>query len=253
MPKRQSKRIKRKGRRPRGVDWSGPETKHGPFGLFSNVRLFYLIGIIIMVGSLALGGNICRNQANRSPTPTPAPTSAETSTPSPDQVTPTPTVEQVKQWPAAPAMAIDTAKTYTATLKTSKGDIVLSLYAADAPNTVNNFVFLAQQGFFNGLPFYYADPNSFVASGDPAGNGKGGPGYELANEPNTETFGVGSVGMFAGETAGMRAGSRFFIVLNPSRLDSTDFWPFGEVKSGMDVLQSLAKGDILLSVNIQVQ
>jgi len=253
MPKKQPKRIKRKGRRPRGVDWSGPETKHGPFGLFSNVRLFYIIGIIIMVGSLALGGNLCRNRASSNPTPTPAAAETETPTPSPDQITVTPTVEQVKQWPAAPAMTIDTTKTYTATIKTNKGDIEVSLFAADAPNTVNNFVFLAQQSFFKDMSFYYADTNSFVASGDPAGNGKGGPGYELANEPNSRTFGIGSVGMFAGEAAGMRAGSRFFIVLNPSRLDSTDFWPFGEVKSGMDVLQSLVKGDTLLSVDIQVQ
>lgn len=253
MPKKQPKRIKRKGRRPRGVDWSGPETKHGPFGLFSNVRLFYLIGIIIMVGSLALGGSLCRSNANRNPTPTPAPVGTETPTPSPDQITPTPTVEQVKQWPAPPATTIDTTKSYTAKLTTSRGVIELQLFAADAPNTVNNFVFLAQQGFFKDMAFYYADTGSFAATGDPAGNGKGGPGYELPNEPNSRTFSTGSVGMFAGEASGMQAGSRFFIVLNPSRLDSTDFWPFGEVKSGMDIVQSLVKGDTLISVDIQVQ
>jgi cyclophilin family peptidyl-prolyl cis-trans isomerase len=253
MPKKQPKRIKRRGRRPRSADWSGPATKHGPFGVFSNVRLFYVIGIIIMVGSVALGGSICRSSANSNPTPTPAAIGSETPTPSPDQITPTPTVEQVKQWAAPPEMTIDTTKSYTAKLTTSKGVVEVQLFAADAPNTVNNFVFLAQQGFFKDMSFYYVDAGSFAATGDPAGNGKGGPGYEAPNEPNTRTFSAGALGMFAGEAAGMRAGSRFFIVLNPSRLDSTDFWPFGELKSGMDVVQSLAKGDTLLSVDIQVQ
>jgi cyclophilin family peptidyl-prolyl cis-trans isomerase len=254
MPKKQPKRIKRKSRRQRSsADWSGPATKHGPFGLFSNVRLFYIVGIIIMVGSLALGGSLCRRNVNLNPTPTPTPIETETPTPPPDQITPTPTVEQVKQWAAPPEMTIDTAKSYTAKLNTSKGVVEVQLFAADAPSTVNNFVFLAQQGFFKNMAFYYADSGSFAATGDPAGNGKGGPGYELPNEPNSRTFSAGALGMFSGETTGMRAGSRFFIVLNPSRLDSTDFWPFGEVKSGMDVVQSLVKGDTLLSVDIQVQ
>ncbi len=253
MPKKQPKRIKRKSRQRSSADWSGPATKHGPFGLFSNVRLFYIVGIIIMVGSLALGGSLCRRNVNLNPTPTPAPVQTETPTPPADQITPTPTVEQVKQWAAPPEMTIDTAKSYTAKLNMSKGVVEVQLFAADAPSTVNNFVFLAQQGFFKDMAFYYADSGSFAATGDPAGNGKGGPGYELPNEPNSRTFSAGALGMFSGETTGMRAGSRFFIVLNPSRLDSTDFWPFGEVKSGMDVVQSLVKGDTLLSVDIQVQ
>jgi len=257
MPKKQPKRIKRKGRKPRGIaDWSGPTARHGPFGLFSNVRLFYIIGIIIMVGGIALGGGgarICGSSSNRNPTPTPAPVLTETPTPAPGEITPTPTVEQVKQWDAPPAMSIDPAKSYAAKITTSKGTIDVELFAADAPNTVNNFVFLAQQGFFNELRFYYADPGYFVATGDPAGNGKGGPGYELPNEPNSRAFDVGTLGMFEGSADGVRAGSRFFIVLNPSRLDSTNFWPFGEVKSGLDVLQALVEGDTVVSVEIQVQ
>jgi cyclophilin family peptidyl-prolyl cis-trans isomerase len=257
MPKKQPpKRIKRKGRKPRGVDWSGPELKHGPFGIFSNVRLFYFVGIVIMVGGLALGGGrYCSDNAtNQRPTPIPV---TETATPPADQVTPTATVEQVKQWSAAPAMAIDTTKTYTATIKTSKGDIVVSLYAADAPNTVNNFVFLAQQGFFNNLPFFYVNPEMYAASGDPSLSAstttKGGPGYEIANEPNSHTFDVGKLGMFAGDKDGMSAGSRFFIVLNTSKSSFSNLWPFGEVKSGMNVVQSLAQGDTISSVDIQAQ
>lgn len=239
------------------MDWSGPETKHGPFGLFSNVKLFYIVGIIIMVGGLALsGGRMCGSGA-ANPTPTPLPVGTETATPSPDQITPTPTVEQVKQWPAPPEMTIDPTKTYTATITTNKGVIQVDLFAADAPNTVNNFVFLAQQGFFKNLPFYYVDAGSFAATGDPSlsasSTTKGGPGYEIPNEPNSRTFSVGTLGMFAGNANGMKAGSRFFIVLNPSLYGFTDLYPFGQVKSGMDVLQNLVVGDTVSSIDIQAQ
>ncbi len=257
MPKqKQPRNIKRKGRKPRRADWSGPAAKHGPFGIFSNVKMFYIAGALIMVGSLATGWLAIWGRTNAStPTPTPVGAVSQTDTPTPSasDVTPTPTVEQVKQWQAAPAMSIDPAKTYTATITTDKGPIVVSLYAADAPNTVNNFVFLARQGFFNNLQFYYVDTDAFAATGDPAGNGKGGPGYEIANEPNSHTFEVGSLGMFEGSATGMKAGSRFFIALNPSRLDSTDFWPFGKVTSGLDVLQQLAKGDVVQSIQIVEQ
>jgi cyclophilin family peptidyl-prolyl cis-trans isomerase len=254
MPKKQPKRNKRKGRTRRTVDWSGPETKHGPFGLFSNVKFFYLIGIIIMVGSLALGSSLCRPKAS---TPQPTPTAAsETPTPSPDQVTPTATVQQVQQWPAAPGMSIDTAKTYTATITTTKGAIQVDLFAADAPNAVNNFVFLAQQGFFKDLPFYYADAST-VDTGDPSINAtsmtQGGPGYEIPTDTNKRTFDAGSLGMFSGKQNGMSAGSRFFIVIDPSKSSFSNLWPFGQVKSGMDVVKSLTTSDTILSVDIQVQ
>ncbi|MGD0115256.1 MAG: peptidylprolyl isomerase [Dehalococcoidia bacterium] len=259
MPKsKQPKNIKRKGRKPRGAaDWSGPAVQHGPFGIFSKIKLFYVFGALIMVGSLTTGlMAIWGGNGSSTPAATPVGTVVQTDTPTPGgtDVTPTPTVEQVKQWPAAPAMNIDPTKSYTATIVVAdKGTIQVQLDAADAPNTVNNFVFLAQQGFYNNLPFYYVDPDAFAATGDPAGNGKGGPGYEIANEPNKLTFDVGSLGMFASDATGMRAGSRFFITLNPSRLDSTDFWPFGKVTSGLDVLQSLAKGDVIQSIQIAVQ
>ena len=204
MPKsKQPRNIKRKGRKPRGAaDWSGPAVKHGPFGIFSNIKMFYVAGALIMVGSLATGWMAIWGVNGGSSTPAPTPVGVvQTDTPTPGgaDVTPTPTVEQVKSWTSAPAMSIDPAKSYTATIAVAdKGTIQVQLDAADAPNTVNNFVFLAQQGFFNNLPFYYVDSNAFAATGDPAGNGEGGPGYELANEPNTQAFEVGSLGMFKG-------------------------------------------------------
>jgi cyclophilin family peptidyl-prolyl cis-trans isomerase len=263
MPKKQPKRIKRKGRKPRGsADWSGPAKKHGPFGLFSNVKLFYIIGIIIMVGGTAMGfggTRLCGGNNTNTPAATATPENGGTPTPTPDTsgMTPTPTVEQVQQWDAPPAMSIDPTKSYTATINTDKGAIEVDLFAADAPNTVNNFVFLAQQGFYDGLPFYYVNPSLYAAAGDPSlspsTTTKGGPGYEIPNEPNSRTFSVGTLGMFAGETTDMSAGSRFFIVLDPSQASFTGLWPFGQVKSGLDVVQSLVQGDTITSVEIHVQ
>jgi cyclophilin family peptidyl-prolyl cis-trans isomerase len=258
MPKsKQPRNIKRKGRKPRRADWSGPAAKHGPFGIFSNVKLFYIFGALIMTGSLATGWMaVCGNKTNNAVAPTAVGTVVQTDTPTPSatDITPTPTVQQVKSWTTAPAMSIDPTKSYTATITVEgKGTIQVQLDAANAPNTVNNFVFLAQQGFYDNLPFYYVDASAFASTGDPAGNGEGGPGYQIADEPNTQAFDVGSLGMFQGSADGMRAGSRFFIVLNSTMLDSTNFWPFGKVTSGLDVLQSLAKGDVVQSIQIAVQ
>ena len=251
------KRIKRRDKRPRGAaDWSGDAKKHGPFGIFSNVKLFYFLGAIIMVGSLA-GGAIASRSGSTKTTATPV-AAEDTTTPTPDPLlTPTPTVEQVKQWTAPPAMSIDTTKTYTAVIQTDKGEIDVQLFAADEPSTVNNFVFLAQQDFFNNLSFFYVDPDYYVATGDPgldpSLNTKGGPGYDIPAELSTHPIVVGSLGMFLGTAPKTLAGSRFFIALSPSRLDASDFSSFGEVKSGLDVLQSLAAGDKIQSVTIRVQ
>src|SRR5260370_3844991 len=87
-----------------------------------------------------------------------------------------------KQYAAAPAMSIDTGKSYTATLETSRGQIVVELFPKDAPNTVNNFVFLAREGFYNGTKFHRVIPNFMVQGGDPQGTGTGGPGYKFKDE-----------------------------------------------------------------------
>jgi len=249
MPKKQPKRIKRRARKPRGVaDWSGPQTKHGPFGIFSNVRLFYVVGVIIMAGSLAAGGvGVCaRSSRNTTQSNSQAAAETGTPTPSPDAtVSPTPTVEQVKQWATPPPMTIDPAKSYSATIRTEKGDIAVDLFAADAPNTVNDFVFLAGQGFYNDLPFYYVDPTMYVVTGDPSGTTTGGPGYDIPLEPNSRPFTAGTLGMING--------SQFFILLDPSQVATRDYTPFGQVKSGMSVVQSLEKGDKVLSIEIQEQ
>lgn len=246
MPQRkQAKRIKRRGRRPRGVaDWSGPAARHGPFGIFSNIRLFYVVGVVIMVGSLIVGGmSVCTRAGGSNPTPTPGPTAEAT----PEATAPpAETPSTIKQYPAPPEMTIDTAKAYSATIKTEKGDVRVALFDDDAPGTVNNFVFLARDGFYDGLSFYYVQPDFSVMTGDPTGTGTGGPGYEIAKEESAHPFEVGTLGMVDG--------SKFFIVLKPSKQFETDeYWPFGEVVEGLDVLRQLVEGDRILSLEITEQ
>jgi len=165
-----------------------------------------------------------------------------TGTPSAD-ATPVP-----KQYPAAPAMSIDTTKTYTATIKTELGDIEVQLDAAQAPQTVNNFVFLARDGFYDGLAFHYVAQGFSAQAGDPTGQGAGGPGYELPQEA-AGTFAAGTVGMANGSAPGQNNGSQFFIALTAADQFSA-FTPFGRVVSGLDVAQQLAIGTRIQSVAI---
>src|SRR5579862_1096404 len=99
-----------------------------------------------------------------------------------------------KQYSAPPAMAIDTAKKYTATFNTSRGEIVCELFAKDAPNTVNNFVFLAKEKFYDGTVFHRVIADFMVQGGDPTGTGRGGPGYKFEDEtkgnPNKHQVGA---------------------------------------------------------------
>ena len=112
-------------------------------------------------------------------------------------------------------MEIDPAKNYRATIETSKGNIVLELYPNHAPKTVNNFVFLARQGFYDGLVFHRVISNFMVQGGDPTGTGRGGPGYkfedEVRNNPLTHKAGVISMANAGANTNG----SQFFITHSP--------------------------------------
>jgi cyclophilin family peptidyl-prolyl cis-trans isomerase len=143
-------------------------------------------------------------------------------------------------WDKPPEMKIDSNKTYTATIDTSKGKIVLELFAKDAPKTVNSFVFLARQNFFNGTIFHRVIPGFMIQGGDPTGTGRGGPGYEFDNEnqDTTKTFDTGVVGM---ANAGPNTnGSQFFIMDASTGLPPHDYTIFGKVKEGQDVVHAIA-------------
>jgi cyclophilin family peptidyl-prolyl cis-trans isomerase len=148
-----------------------------------------------------------------------------------------------QKYTECPQVSIDTNKQYTATIKTSKGDVVVELYAKAAPLTVNSFVFLADNGWFNNIPWHRVIDGFVAQSGDPSGTGMGGPGYEFGDEIsadlNFDTEGV--VGM-ANSGSGTN-GSQFFITLAAASDLNGRYTIFGKVLSGMDVLKSLTKVD----------
>ena len=149
---------------------------------------------------------------------------------------------------APPTMIIDTSKQYTATIETEKGNIVLELFASDVPVTVNNFVFLAGEGFYDGTTFHRVIPDFMAQGGDPTGTGTGGPGYTFADEFTKHTHTTGALSM---ANAGPNTnGSQFFITYAPqSHLDGKHS-VFGQIVNGMDILKTIKNGDALLRITI---
>jgi len=148
-----------------------------------------------------------------------------------------------KQWSKAPEMTIDPNKSYQAEMTTSKGKMTIELFAKEAPKTVNNFVFLAQQGFYDNVIFHRIIQSFMVQTGDPEGTGRGGPGYQFADElKTTHTYEPGIVAM---ANAGPNTnGSQFFICSGPDCATYLNPQPnytiFGKVIDGMDTLQKIA-------------
>jgi len=157
----------------------------------------------------------------------------------------------MEQRTTPPPTVIDPAKKYTATVHTSRGDFTIALVdPALAPQTVNNFVFLSQNHFYDGLTFHRVVPGFVVQGGDPLGNGTGGPAYKLPNETNPSKWPRGTAGM-ASSAAGV-SGSQFFITIGdaPSLATSGVYNHFGQVTSGMDVIDSIRVGDRMTSIDI---
>jgi cyclophilin family peptidyl-prolyl cis-trans isomerase len=167
-----------------------------------------------------------------------------------------------KQYQNCPPLVIDPSKSYLAYLKTEKGDIVIELFADKAPNTVNNFVFLAREGWYNNNPFYRVIENQVAQTGDPTGTGMGNPGYFIDTEisPGLLFDKPGIVGM-ANSGPNMN-GSQFFITSVPAPNLDGAYTIFGQVISGMDVLAQLTPrnpqvgevnppGDRLISITIE--
>lgn len=147
-------------------------------------------------------------------------------------------------------MAIDPAKKYTATINTSKGDIVIELFPEHAPKTVNNFVFLARENFYDGIKFHRVISNFMIQGGDPTGIGSGGPGYrfedETRNNPLRHETGVLSMANAGANTNG----SQFFITHSPQPHLDGKHTVFGKVVQGQDVVNAIRQGDVMNSVTI---
>ena len=147
-------------------------------------------------------------------------------------------------------MAIDANKKYTATLTTSRGSIVCELFAKEAPKTVNNFVFLAREKFYDGTVFHRVIPDFMIQGGDPTGTGRGGPGYRFDDEfkGNPRKHQVGSLSM-ANAGPGTN-GSQFFVTHIVTNWLDGKHTVFGQVLSGQDVVNATQQGDTLKSVTI---
>ncbi len=138
-------------------------------------------------------------------------------------------------------MMIDTGRQYIATIETEKGNLVLELFAADVPVTVNNFVFLSREGFYDGTTFHRIIPGFMVQGGDPTGTGRGSAGYRFDDEFSEHKHEAGTLSM--ANSGGNTNGSQFFITFTPqSGLDGKHS-VFGQLIEGMDVLKSLTPRD----------
>ncbi len=148
-----------------------------------------------------------------------------------------------KQYASVPKMIIDVNRQYFAIVKMAKGgQFVIQLFPDKAPITVNSFVFLAYHKYYDGVTFHRVIDGFMAQGGDPTGTGSGGPGYEFVNERNDLTF--DKAGVVAMANAGPNTnGSQFFITFGPVQLSESDYTIFGQVISGMDVVNGITRRD----------
>ncbi len=207
-----------------------------------NVRM--VISTVLVIAGLAILGAGCQMRSgsgsgsNNSGSSSPGSSvSGAGSSASPTTGNPT---TSTKQWSSAPAVTIDANKSYNARISTTMGDMDVELYAKEVPQTVNNFVFLAREGFYDNVKFHRIIKNFMVQTGDPTGTGRGGPGYRFVDEPVTRSYDKGIVAM---ANAGPNTnGSQFFIVHGEDvnqRLPK-NYTIFGKVTDGLDVLDKIA-------------
>ena len=182
-----------------------------------------MAGAIFILGTLCLAS--CGGQASE-----PAPASER------------------KSYSAPPPMTIDTGKQYTATIETKKGKLVLELFAKDVPVTVNNFVFLANEGFYDGTTFHRVIPGFMAQGGDPTGTGSGGPGYSFTDEFTDHRHVTGALSM--ANSGPNTNGCQFFITYTPQHHLDGKHSVFGQLTDGMDVLGKIEPGDTMVRITI---
>ncbi len=162
--------------------------------------------------------------------------------------------------PKPPSGSLDTAKTYTAKIRTEKGDITVELFASDAPLTVENFVNLSRSGFYDGTTFHRVIPGFMAQAGDPTGTGRGGPGYKFKDEISQQRHDSAGVLSMANAGPGTN-GSQFFITFAPTPHLDGKHTVFGRVTSGLEVLESISErdparaitpGDKIVTIEIEV-
>jgi peptidyl-prolyl cis-trans isomerase B (cyclophilin B) len=155
-----------------------------------------------------------------------------------------------KKWNTPPEMQIDTTKTYRISMETTKGTLELELYPEHAPKTVNNFVFLAREGYYDGIKFHRVIPNFVIQGGDPSGTGAGGPGYQFEDECKGNPL-IHETGMMSMANAGPNTnGSQFFIAHSPQPHLDGKHTVFGKVVKGKDIVDAIKAGDQMTKVTV---
>jgi cyclophilin family peptidyl-prolyl cis-trans isomerase len=147
----------------------------------------------------------------------------------------------MKQYASPPQMAIDSQRSYTATIKTSAGEMTAELFAAEAPKTVNNFVFLAREGFYDGVIFHRVIKGFMIQGGDPTGSGRGGPGYRFDDEPVNRKYERGTLAM---ANAGPNTNGSQFFVMHADYPLPPNYTIFGKLTAGEDVVDKIANAPV---------
>lgn len=161
--------------------------------------------------------------------------------------------ERNDMYKSLPALTIDANKSYKATIKTAKGDIVLELYPKDAPQHVNALVFLAREGFFDNLTFHRYEPGFVIQGGDPLGTGTGGPGFNIPPEiKRTHPRGALAQARRGGPANSTpSSGSQFYITLAATSFLDGQYTSFGQVIAGMEVADLIRAGDVIKTIEIE--
>ena len=194
--------------------------------------LFRTVGVVLLLAALFSTSCACGEPKPKAGEPKP-----KTEEPKP------------KTYSSPPEMTIDTSKQYTATIETEKGNIVLELFASDVPVTVNNFVFLAREGFYDGTTFHRVIPDFMAQAGDPTGTGTGTPGYRFVDEFTDHTHIAGALSM--ANSGPNSNGSQFFITYEPQHHLDGKHSVFGQLTEGMGVLKRLENGDAIIQISIE--
>jgi len=154
----------------------------------------------------------------------------------------------MKQWKTPPEMTIDAKKKYLVVMETNKGTLEIELYPEYAPKTVNNFVFLANEGFYDGVKFHRVIKDFVIQGGDPMGTGMGGPGYKFEDETKGNPLKHETCVISMANAGPNTNGSQFFITHSPQPHLNGKHTVFGKVTKGMDVVYKIAQGDSMVKV-----
>ncbi len=157
-----------------------------------------------------------------------------------------------KQWDNPPAMQIDSQKTYRVMIETNRGDMELELYPEHAPKTVNNFVFLAQEGFYDGIVFHRVINDFMIQGGDPTGTGRGGPGYKFEDEVAANPLKHETAVISMANAGPNTNGSQFFITHSPQPHLNGKHTVFGKVVEGKEIVNAIQQGDEMVKVIVSV-